>query len=1011
MPYSRAHTTVQLFEDRAASAPDSPAIVYGDVTLTYAQLDGKANALARALRDRGVRRGDMVPLVMRDSLELPISMIASMKLAAPFLPVDDAWPADRIAALIANVAPKVVLVGARGAAGVSDADTLVVAHAELALDDGADLGPGPTVDDLIYGFYTSGSTGLPKCALNQHLGLLNRFLYMSRRFGDDASNVVLQNSRHVFDSSIWQLLWPLTTGSKVVIPVRDGILDLAQTIEVVARHGVTMTDFVPSIFATLVDMIEADASLVPKLASLRRLLIGGEEISARAIRRFWALLPHVAITNTYGPTECSIGSIFHDVTPEDGDSIPIGYPIDNTYAVVLDDERRPLPAGELGEIYIGGDCMGRGYLGDPEKTSRAFVPNPYPQIPGDTLYRTGDLGFMRGDGNLHFVGRRDHQVKIGGVRIELAEIESVMCAHAAVRDAKVVVHDDEDTKMLVAFVVPRRALDLAQLRTHVERLLPKHSVPRRLFTLDAMPLTPNGKADRKALARMAAERLAGGGAGGRDEDLTDVQKRVKEIWLEVLKCRDVGLDDDFFESGGDSLALQRLALALADRLGAKLALRTIVASPTVRDVASLVEIGRPDRDVVETVDLALEVALDPGLRGAPSEADGPPADVMLTGVTGFVGAHVLHDLLVHTDARVFCLVRARDPGDAHVRIDEALRQHGLWHGDHHGRVVPVAGDLGRPRLGLELDEFERLAGVVDAIVHNGALVNHVLDYRAHRRPNVVGTAEVLRLATTGPTKHVHYVSTLSVFPPSHSFAAEEAPEPWDEIVPVDGYSQSKWVAEKMLARARERGVPSTVYRLGEVMPHSVTGVPSRSGLADALVEACLRLGLAFDSPIRMDYTPVDYVARVVAAVVGRGLRPDGAFHVVHPDAVSFDDMLARFRASTRLDPVGYPEFHREVRRRAIDGDDRMARLLTLLPGPDGPEHEVADRLASLFTDGTRAYATTRAAELRRELGTLWPPLGDAVFDARVAQWRRRKPAGRCCTPAERRARPRIVALA
>lgn len=1000
VPYPRDRTILQLFEAQAAKTPDLPAMMYDDVTLTYRQLEQKANGLAAELQRLGIGRGDITPLVMNNCLELPISMIALMKLAAPFLPVDETWPRDRLRAILSDVNPKVVLCSAQwdSLSGL-ELPTRLVAHRELEERQSSDFGRPAGMEDLIYGFYTSGSTGLPKCTLNIHHGLLNRFLYMSRRFGSEGRDVVLQNSRHVFDSSIWQMLWPLTNGSRVVIPKRQGILDLTQTIEIIHRYGITMTDFVPSIFNAMVELLGSDRSQSQKLTTLRQLLIGGEEISPKAVQQFRVFLPHVGITNTYGPTEASIGCVFHEVTAADGDSIPIGRTIDNTYAVILDEARQLVAPGTIGEIYIGGDCLGRGYLNDPEKTRAAFVDNPFPEIPGTQLYRTGDLAYFRPDGLINFVGRADQQVKIGGVRIELTEIEAVLSTHPQVREAKVIVHGEGDQKMLIAYVVAQSPVEPAVLKEHAARSLPKYSLPKQVILLERMPLTPNGKADRKALARMAEQRPE---QVREDEALSPDERAIKGIWLELLRVGDVGVTDNFFACGGDSLMAQRLALALEQRLKVKVPLREVVAAPTIRELAERVRQGgqRPEPAAAWTVDtLRAEVKLAPDIVAAAQAAPRKPGVVFLTGATGFIGAQLLHDLLKLPEVRVLCLVRADSEAPARARLEDNLKHYGLWEEGFSPRITPVLGELGRPLFGLSEQEFERLAQTTDTLVHNGAMVNLLLDYAAHRGPNVEGTVDILRLACRGRTKLVHYISTLTVFPQVQGADGKEATpvesEPWDDgAVPTDGYSQSKWVAEKILALGRARGIPSIVYRLGEVMPHSRTGIPSPRGLADTILKGCLKLGMCFESSMKMDYTPVDYVSQLIVGTIKEGRNQNDYLHVLQTRSLSFNEIFMGFQRQFGLRKVSYREFWRSLRETALRGPDEadLARLLALMPepvneavDPDGTRTE--GELASLFSGGTRTFSTERAAQLLRELAIHWPPVDQPVLDAYVAHYR------------------------
>ena len=586
--YPTDRSIIQLFEESANQSPESPAIIFDDTTLSYRELDQRANGLAEMLYRRGVTKGDFVPLILGNGLELPVSVVALLKLGAPFVPIDELWPAHKLAEMIETIRPKVVLHGTEvvAAEALPTGLGLPIEAGGIPERKHGEFGPGAQMDDLIYGFYTSGSTGSPKCALNVHRGLLNRFLYMTRRFGGSTDQVVMQNSRHVFDSSMWQLLWPLTNGARVVVPNRGGVLDLPATIDTIHRHGVTMTDFVPSIFNTLVDLMAANPELIRRLASLRTILVGGEEINVNAVKLFRAMVPNVQIVNTYGPTECSIGSVFHTVTDADQGSIPVGRPIDNTYVVILDEQGELVPPGTVGEICIGGDCVGPGYLNEPGRTAKAFIGNPFSEIPGDTLYRTGDYGRWRDDGMLVFEGRSDQQIKIGGVRVELSEIELAMQIHPDVHEAKVIASGELDARILITFVTSpsesAEAVTEAALREHARSALPPYLVPTRFIVLDRMPLTPNGKTDRLALARMAGTAHQAAAA------LHGLEREVQKVWHQILPNVQVGASDRFFDVGGNSLMAQRLALALNARFGTEFTVRDVVQCPSIKSQVALI---------------------------------------------------------------------------------------------------------------------------------------------------------------------------------------------------------------------------------------------------------------------------------------------------------------------------------------------------------------------------------------------------------------------------------------
>ncbi|MEA2664653.1 MAG: hypothetical protein QOI11_1597, partial [Candidatus Eremiobacteraeota bacterium] len=605
-----------LIEDVTDRCPERPALSYGGRTLTYRAFDELANGLAAVLAERGVRKGDVVPVLLVNGLEMPLAYQALMKLGAAFVPLDPAWPADRIAATLDVLAPGLVL--------CTDPAAIPPSHRALALrvalDEPAPRAERPRValgpDDRIYGIFTSGTTGKPKCALNLHGGLANRFAFMTRYFRASGDEVVLQNSKHTFDSSVWQLFWPLTTGAHTVIPAQGEFLSLDHTIDTIAAYGITMTDFVPSIFNMMVSIVERDPAALRKIATLRETIVGGEEMNPQMVAKLQSLLP-VQVTNGYGPTEASIGMVFHTVSPADGDSIPLGRPIDNCYAVIVDDERRLLPPGAVGEIAIGGICLGSGYFSDPERTAELFVPNPFPEIPGAWLYRTGDLGYFDERGELYFLGRKDFQVKIGGVRIELGELEVVAenCPH--VRTAKVLVTQRERHKSLAVFASGDEELTEAALREHMRRALPRTSLPRHYFVLSEMPLTDNGKVDRRALQALLDGTIAGHADALQSAGAPALAlDRVLHTFRSVLHAPALSAEDDFLDAGGDSIQALNAVQRLRSSFGVALGAQDLFDNPTALAMCRLIDAklsGARAADEDETVLMARDALVPPGL--------------------------------------------------------------------------------------------------------------------------------------------------------------------------------------------------------------------------------------------------------------------------------------------------------------------------------------------------------------------------------------------------------------
>jgi amino acid adenylation domain-containing protein len=581
-PYPHNLCIHQQIEAQAAHTPDAVALVHGDQPLTCAVLNGAANRLAHALRGRGIGRGAFVPILAERGPHVAVAMLAVMKAGAAFVPLDAGWPAARLRGVLDRLDAPLLLAGEGVVEQARSFGRPVLA---ATLDGGGAPNPeiGVRADDPLYAIFTSGSTGVPRAAVVPHRGIANRFHWMTEAFGARSAASVLQTTPHVYDSAVWQLFWPLTTGGRTVIPRAGSETDAAHLAERIHAEGVTMTDFVPAVFNALVPELVADAGLRERLASLRTVIVGGEQVTAGTVHRFLECFPQVRVVNLYGPTECSIGSIHHFVSAQDGAQIPIGRPIANTQALILDQAGRLVPVGVPGEIHLGGRCVGLGYLDAPGRTAAAFVPNPYAAAAGERLYRTGDGGRYRADGGIECLGRLDSQVKIRGVRIEPGEIEAALRQHPAVRDAVVLAREDvSGDRRLVAYVAADqpRALDPGALREHLRALLPGPMVPGAVVVLARFPLTPGGKVDRGALPDPARD-----AAGRHVAPRTPVEEILAGIWGEVLGIGRVGVHDGFFDLGGHSLLATRVVSRVRTALGAEVPLRALFEHPTVAGLA------------------------------------------------------------------------------------------------------------------------------------------------------------------------------------------------------------------------------------------------------------------------------------------------------------------------------------------------------------------------------------------------------------------------------------------
>ncbi len=574
-------TVPDRFTAQVRRSPDAVAVVDGDVSLTYRELDARANGLAHRLVRLGVRPEDRVGVLMARSAEQIVAVLAAVKAGAAYLPLDERAPAARLRQLVAGVP---VLVTDRTWDAV--AREIHDGHTVLADEPSTVDGDGPEVplrpDNLLYVIHTSGSTGTPKGVAVRHRDVVA--FAADRCFRTGAHERVLYHSPLAFDASTYELWIPLLNGGRIVV-APSGDLDAARVRQLIAEHGLR------SLFLTT-GLFRALATDSPEcLAGLAEVWTGGEAVPATALRSVRAACPDVTLVDVYGPTETTAYATHHPIRPDQPipDVVPIGRAQDNMRVYVLDTDLRPVPPGVPGELCIAGEGLARGYLDRPGQTAERFVADPYGR-PGDRMYRTGDLARWTAQGHLRYVGRADGQVKIRGFRIELGEIEQHLTDHPSVAEAVVTVHrGGQGGARLVAHVVTGQAVDPLRLRDFLAARLPDYMVPTAFRTLDALPLNANGKLDRKALPE--PDRSTGASLAHRPpRDHTE--RVIAEIWADLLERDDIGVHDNFFELGGDSILSIRITSRLRAALGTDLSPREVFTHSTVAELAALVRPGR-----------------------------------------------------------------------------------------------------------------------------------------------------------------------------------------------------------------------------------------------------------------------------------------------------------------------------------------------------------------------------------------------------------------------------------
>ncbi|MEU6073490.1 amino acid adenylation domain-containing protein [Micromonospora sp. NPDC047074] len=920
----------ELIAVRAASQPDRIAVVQGDARISYADLESRANGLARGLVDQGVGAESVVMLHLERSIDAVVGLLAIWKAGATYLPVDPALPDGRVEAFVKETGCTTVVTHARDVARFADLPVTALTAADAA---SAATAPAVAVGgaDAAYVIYTSGSTGTPKGVVVNHESLSYLCGELAARYGVTPEDRVLQFGALSFDTSIEQITVALLGGATLVLPELSWAP--SELPERLRHYGITVMDLTPAYWRRFLAEVATGAGELP----VRMVIVGGEAVNAEDCRTALDLMPGVRLVNAYGLTETTITSCLMDVTADvlpDRGAAPVGRPLPGTTVYVLDEHGRPVAPGERGEIHIGGRGVARGYL--TEDVGR-FVPDPFAPAPGARMYRTGDLGSWTAQGNLEVVGRIDRQTKIRGFRVEPGEIEATLAAHDGVDTVAVTTYEHNGQRRLVAYHTGPQPPDAARLREFAGRHLPDYMVPTTFVALDELPLKANGKVDLAALPAPSAATAASEGADDAPTDL--VERGVARLWGQVLGVPRVLPDDNFFAQGGNSILAAELLAKVRGSFGVLITqvrplIRLLLEDATPRGLARAVRDAREGTlagdDTRKRVDFAAETRLDvPVRRDVPEEPRWrDPRHVFLTGATGFLGIYLLRELLATTDAVVHCLVRADGSERGLARIQANARH---YFGDDlagyaaAGRIVAVPGDLAEPGLGLSEAAFDELARTADVIHHPGGAVNFIYPYSHMRPANVDGTREIIRMAARYRNVPVHYTSTMAVVAGFGTAGVrhvdEDTPLAYADHLSV-GYVESKWVAEALLHRAAEQGLPVAIYRAADISGDRVNGAWNTATEMCAMKKFVVDTGTAPVAELPLDYTPVDVFAAAVAHIA-RTSRPAGeVYHLTNPGKVNISVLVERLRAHGHdIREVPWAEWLDEMVRIAVEQPD------------------------------------------------------------------------------------------
>ncbi|KAE8454582.1 hypothetical protein EG329_000205 [Mollisiaceae sp. DMI_Dod_QoI] len=910
---------------------DAIALEDETTTLTYDELDQRVTALANRLRDHGVGRDSLVGVLLGRSANYVIACLAALRAGGAFLVLELAYPPNLLADVIDDAKPTVVITNTTQINQIN-ANTPLILLDELETGpynptgSSKNCSPLPTEDDLdrlAFVSYSSGTTGKVKGIENPHrapvLSYDLRFRLNDLSFGDRvACNVFF----------IWEILRPLLRGATVVCVPDEASYDPVALVDLLSRRHVTETLMTPTLLAAV---LSRHPDIQSDLPDLRTLWLNGEVVTTDLARRAIKALPNTRLLNCYSASETheiACGDI-REIIDNEAPYCPVGPPMEPENIYILDQSGRKVDIGVPGELFVGGSLLARGYLNLPETTAEAFIPNPFYSKPGSRMYRTGDLARMLPSGILEITGRVGAMIKLRGYSVVPGKVENAIIEQLAVKQCAVVAHGEGLERQLVAYIVRDkeepgdRAVPIIDesgyslvARRTLSASLAQYMIPALWVELDELPTNRvSGKADLKRLPPPVFFISTIFNHTKTERDPRISTEAIAEIWATSLNLpfSSVTNEHTFFDLGGHSLTLADLATRLTKTFGFPIPVSRLVVNPTLEGHLEVVRSVRDGHTAAVQADLPAVLRADSSLpediqpSGAPMCSLGTASTVLLTGATGFLGAFLLKDLLESTSARILCLVRFSDPTEDDApagiaRIRKNLLDLGLWQDSILDRIDVIPGNLSHSRLGLGSDAYKKLAASVQVIIHAGATVNLVYPYAALRDANVGGTREILRLTSqSGAT--LHYISTNGVLPSSKDAWPESSMLAVDDVPDklVDGYGQTKYVAEQLVYEAGRRGMPVRILRAGTISGHSTSGSTNTYDLFTALIVESLHLGYAPDiTGWRAEMTPVDFVSKAITTLSNDIHTKQCVFHLGDSDPVETNSLF------DNLTELGYP---------------------------------------------------------------------------------------------------------
>lgn len=892
LKYDSSKTVIDYFEEQAFSNPDKIALVCNNQELTYKQLNSKANQLAYYLRENGINQHDIVGIMVHRSPEMIIGLLAILKIGACYLPIDPQYPEDRIEYMLSDSKASHILVdnSTYNTIGQRTNNCINISAEDAYKYPENNLHTEISHNDLVYIIYTSGSTGKPKGVMITHKNISN-FIQAEKQVIDFASDKTMVSVTTIcFDIFALEAWCTLSSGMKLVVATDSEQSSPELLLELCKKHNVNMIQTTPSRYSAIINNF-SDKNFTKNLTDV---MVGGEPFP-NSLLEILQLRTNANIYNMYGPTETTVWSTIKNLTRVD--NITVGKPIANTVCYILNKDKKLLPIGVPGELYIGGDGVTNGYLNRPNLTKERFIQSPF--IKDDIIYNTGDLAYLNSNGEIVHLGRTDSQVKIRGYRIELKEIQERILSFKNIKDATVVA---KNNKFLVCYYISDEEVSTSYMTSHLLKYLPHYMIPSYFVKIDSIPLTPNGKVNARLLPDIKENKKI-------EIANSKTQKNIAKVLSEILNTTSLDINTSFLDLGLDSLGIIQAQTALL-KYNYILSTQDFYKYPNIKSLANMLDTHASEHHEQDCQVPDKFKHTDDELLSKLSQFDASEDilhNVFLTGANGIVGIHVLNELLTSTSNTVYCLVRGNSIEHSTSRLIEAYKFY--FNEDLssliNNRIIIVCGNINLPNFGIDVNSFNTYINNFSTIIHTAAIVKHYGSFKDFEKINIQGTQNVLEFALAYKKRLIH-ISSISVsgnylvHQDNRNINFSENDLYIGQHYTDNVYVHSKFEAEKMVLSYMAKGLTAQIHRIGILSGRYSDGIFQQKIAENAFynrIKSIVLLGAVSTDMLEqeVEFTPVDICAKAIVSLGKNSICNNRIFNLYNPNLVKISTLIEEFK--------------------------------------------------------------------------------------------------------------------